>query len=147
MYDQQFVTGEASFTINAKRRDGKSATAVTLSVSVPSMVADFPDNTATGMTFTSTAATRPLFVEPLEGRGNYEVFIERIFGTVTNSGDYSGSAYATFHARVVKGEPTLVRIFVGNTSMGFTYVDTALDQPYMQLANTDVLLSGSVKVS
>lgn len=156
MYDQGFQSGPMTFSLTASRRDGSSSSKAALKVSVPDMEPDWPaEGECHGMTFTSKATTRPLYVQELPGRGAYEVFIERIFGTVTNSCGSAGTGYAQFHATVAKGQPTLARIQVWNTSAGFTYVDTAKPpenpdgpwQGYLVLESTDGLLTGSVRVS
>ena len=145
MYQQGFTSGTATFQLTAKRRAGTAATDASLVVSVPSMVADYTG--ATGMTFTSHTATRPLYVQKL-ARNSYEVFLERIYGTVTNSAGSAGTALATFHAIITKGQPTLVRISIWNTSAGYTYMDTAApaDTTYLSIATADRLLTGSLKI-
>ena len=145
MYQQNFTSGTATFQISAKRRAGTAATDASLVVSVPSMVADYDG--ARGMTFTSRTATRPLYLKKL-GRYSYEVFLERVYGTVTNSAGSAGTALATFHAIITKGQPTLVRISIWNTSAGFTYMDTAApaDTTYLAISSSDRLLTGALKV-
>ena len=146
MYDQDFTSGEASFVVNAKRRDGSAATTVSLVISVPGMTADFSG--ATGMTFTAKAATQPLFVERL-GKADYEVFLDRVCGTVTNSAGGAGTAQAMIHAVMRKGQPTLVRFAVWNTSAGYTYAESSTTSSPTRWALTpgeDVLTSGSIRV-
>lgn len=146
MYQEHFTGGEARFTLSAKRRSGSGATTVKLVISVPSMVADYTG--ATGMTFTSKAATQPLYVERL-GKTSYEVLLDRVYGTVTNSAGSAGTAQAMFHAVVTKGAPTLVRFSVWNTSAGFTYADssTTFFPTRWVLTAEDILTSGSLRVS
>jgi len=142
MYDQEFSGGLASFKVTAKRRAGTTATNVSLWVDVPNMQPDYPGGT-TGMTFEGSAAIMPLYVERATG----EVWIERVYGTVTNSAGQAGTAFANVHAIVKKGRPTLVRIAIWNTSAGYTYVDTGWTGDYYGLNSTnDLLLSGSVKI-
>jgi hypothetical protein len=148
MYDQEFTQGLMSFQINAKRRADSAGTTVALTVDVPSMQADATGGTeVTGMHFVGTAATRPLYVERLAGRGNYEVYLERVFGHVSNSEGAAGTALGMFHATVTRGQPTLLRIEVWNTDAGYTYVSTATAaQGWYDLDLDNALLSGSVKV-
>jgi hypothetical protein len=146
MYQQEFNGGQLFFQLNAKRRAGSSATTASLVLSVPNMVADYQG--ATGMTFTSLAATMPLMVKQL-GRNSYELFLDRVYGRVTNSDGDAGTAMAVFHAIVTKGQPTLVRFSVWSTSAGYTYVDTGTEvfPTRWALSSTDDrLLSGSIRV-
>lgn len=145
MYDQGFTEGTLTFQLNAKRRAGTSATNVSLVLSVPSMTPDNSD--ATGMTFTAKAATLPLYVQQLS-RTSYEVLLDRVFGTVTNTGGSAGTAQAMLHAVVTKGQPTQLRFSVWNTSAGFTYVDTSGPEVWdrFSLTEENELLTGSLKV-
>lgn len=146
MYDQDFTEGEASFSISAKRRSGSGATSVALVISVPSMVADYTGGL--GMTFTGLAATQPLMVQRL-GKADAEVFLDRVYGTVTNSAGPAGTAQAMLHAVIRKGQPTLVRFSVWNTSAGYTYADsstTVFPTRWALVAGQDVLTSGVLKV-
>lgn len=144
MYQQQFNGGQLSFQLTAKRRAGSSATTVSMVLSVPNMVADWQG--ATGMTFTAKAATLPLMVKQL-ARNSYEILLDRVYGQVTNSAGDAGTAQASFHAIVTKGQPTLLRFSVWSTSAGFTYVDTGvISSPWALSAHDDLLLSGSVRV-
>ena len=150
MYDQQFAENPApaTFNLTAKRRSGTAATTVALTVDVPSMLPDYPaDGTYHGMTFTGTAATQPLYVQPGTTRGSYDLYLERVYGTVTNSGGDAGTASATVRASIAKGQVTRLRIWVQNTSAGYTYVDTGTDgQSLWDLSSSNVLLTGSLKV-
>jgi hypothetical protein len=146
MYQQEFNGGQLFFQLNAKRRAGSSATTASLVLSVPNMVADWQG--ATGLTFTSSAATMPLMVKQL-GRNSYELFLDRVYGQVTNSDGDAGTALAVFHAIVTKGQPTLVRFSVWNTSAGYTYVDTGtgvFPTRWTLSPIDDRLLSGSIRV-
>lgn len=146
MYDQDFTSGLATVELSAKRRSGSGATTVSLVISVPGMTADFSGGT--GMTFTSLSATQPLYVERLS-RTSYEVFIDRVFGTVTSSAGVEGTAQAVVHAVVAKGQPTLLRFSVWNTSAGFTYADsnTEVFPTRWTLTPNEDVLSGTLRVS
>lgn len=152
MYDQEFTQGVMSFQLSVKRRAGTAATSGSLWVDVPSMRPDYPPGSdSKGMTFSGTAPTQPLYVAKGATRGTYEVYLDRVYGTVTKLVDGSkvsaGTAYATLHATITKGQPTLVRIHVWNTSAGYTYVDTATaDQGVWGLDLDNALLSGSLKI-
>lgn len=153
MYDQDFGLGLMSFQITARRRAGTPATSVSLRIDVPSMEPDYPEGSGvTGMTFSGTAATRPLYVQKGAVRGSYEIYLERVYGTVTKlmpdgSLVSAGTAYATLHVALARGEPTLARIDVWNTSAGYTYVSTGkAEQGMWDLDLENSLVSGSVKV-
>lgn len=146
MYQQDFKGGQLSFQLTAKRRAGSGATTVSMVLSVPNMVADWQG--ATGMTFTAKTATLPLMVKQL-GRNSYELLLDRVFGQVTNSSGNAGTGLAMLHAIVTKGQPTLLRFSVWNTSAGYTYVDTGGSSVPSRWALSpldDLLLSGSLRV-
>ena len=146
MYDQDFSSGLATVQLSAKRRSGSSATTVSLVISVPGMTPDFSGGT--GMTFTSLAATQPLYVERLSRTG-YEVLVDRVYGTVTSTAGFEGTAQAMVHAVVAKGQPTLLRFSVWSTSAGFTYADsnTEVFPTRWTLTQNEDVLSGSLRVS
>lgn len=146
MYDQGFTEGTASIALSAKRRSGSAATTVSLVISVPDMTADYSGGV--GMTFNAKTATQPLYIEQF-GRGNYDVFLDRVYGTVTSSAGAEGTAQAMVHAVVRRGLPTLLRFSVWNTSAGYTYADSNTEVFPTRWALTpgvDVLLTGSLKV-
>lgn len=147
MYDQDFTGGTVTFGVTAKRRDGTLATTASVTVNAPSMTPDYPTDEPLpqGMTFTGKAAQQPLYITRTKGGG--EAILSRLEGNVTNSRGPAGRAWMTIHTIVQKGQPTLVRILVQNTSAGFTYLDTGY-QPssYFSLDPNDLLQSGSVKI-
>jgi hypothetical protein len=145
MYDQDFQGGPLTFSVTAKRKSGTAATSVLVKISVPSMNPDYPPaDPPTGLEFTGRAGLAPLWVTKTRTGG--EAFSWRVEGTVTNSAGSAGTAWATIHAKVQKGQTTLVRVQLQNSSAGYTYVDTNPSEGYYELGSTDVLTSGSLKI-
>lgn len=146
MYDQEFTTGDAFVTLSAKRRSGSAATTVSLVISVPDMTSD--GTGGVGMTFTAKAATQPLYIEQF-GRGNYDVLLDRVYGTVSSSAGSEGTAQAMVHAVVRRGLPTLLRFSVWNTSAGYTYAEsnTEVFPTRWALTPSEDVFSGTLKVS
>jgi len=141
-YDLDFAGGRVTFKLEASRRVGTSTTTATLTVSVPSMTPEHP--AATGMTFQSTSPLETLYVKRTNAGG--EVFLGRMYGTVTNSRGPAGTAYAMIHARIVNQTTTLVRIAVWNSDAGYTYVDTSFAGWLGLDPIKDLLTSGSLKI-
>lgn len=147
MYDVDFGGGLATFTVSAKRKSGTAATTALVTVSVPSMRPDWPqDQDVRGLEFRGTAAIAPLFVAKTKTGG--EVWLRRVEGRVTNTAGDAGTAWASIHTIVTKGQPTLLRIKLVSTSAGYTYVDTGYRQydDYVLDVDHDLLLLGAVKV-
>jgi hypothetical protein len=142
-YDLDFAGGLVTFKLEASRGAGTSTTKATLTVSVPSMTPERP--AATGMTFRSTSPLETLYVKRTNAGG--EVFLGRMYGTVTNSRGSAGTAYAMIHARIVNRATTLVRIAVWNSGAGYTYVDTGFAEWLTLDPINDLLKSGSLTIA
>lgn len=147
MYDTDFAGGPVTFRVTAGRRSGQAATTVHLTVKVPSMTPDWPPtDPPTGLTFHATAGLAPMFVTDTRTRDR--VFLRMVEGQVTNSNGRAGTARATLHALMRKGQPTVLRIQLQNASAGYTYLDTGYQRDdYSALDKThDLLRSGSLTV-
>jgi len=148
MYDPDFPQPGDDTTTNvavtAKRRAGTTATTANVVIAVPGMHPEFFGDT--GMTFRGAYALQPLYVTKTKSGG--EAVLLRVEGRVTTtSGTDAGGAQAAIQVKVAKGEPTLLRVQVWNTSAGFSYLDTG-HQPdsFLGLTDADLLLSGSVRL-
>lgn len=151
MYDQDYDGGIATFTVTTQRASRTAATTALVTVSVPSMRPDWPPGAGTrGLEFTGRAALWPLWVSKFRNAAGKvtggEVWLRRIEGRVSNSYGFAGNAWATVHAVVRRGEPTLVRISLQNTSAGFTYVDTGHPVGWTELRPAHALLTGRLTV-